>query len=451
MPNRTSKTGYSRRMGPIYSLADFLDMLRRRVGLISAVVIAGCFASVFWALSIPHVYRSSEVIQIEQPKISDDLARSTVEGSSARRLQLIEQQLMARGNLSQLIDEFGLYQNLAALKPSEKVDLLRRSVSITGVAAVREGFADDGAISVLTITAEMDAAETARDVAQAFADKTRALAATQRQEQTRETLEFFQLQEDALLAEVAELEADLAAFRGANDLSIEGSLEFRRSELGSLNDALLSLDREIITAQLALQNIDRSGGTRAATVERQEEEFQRLIDGLTTQRSLLQDRRETLSASIETSPQVERALAEFDRRMTQLRGQLDVVSTRRSEAEVGFSLETAARGERFSTLEEAQVPDYPITMSRKNRVIMGVMAALFMGLGLAFLLELRRPVIRTARQMERETGLLPVVSIPETSPAKKRKGLSKFWHDRSEAGLQGRAARLARNGDLERG
>ncbi len=437
-------------MGPIYSLADFLDMLRRRVGLISAVVIAGCFGSVFWALSVPHVYQSTEVIQVEQPKISDDLARSTVEGSAARRLQLIEQQLMARSNLESLINEFDLYDNLVALRMSEKVDLLRRSVSITGVAAVREGFADDGAIAVLTITAEMDDPEKAQAIAHAFADETRTMAARQRREQTRETLEFFQEQEDVLLAEIAQQEAALSAFRGANDISIEGSLEFRRSELGSLNDALLELDREIITAQLALQNIDRSGSTRAATVERQEEELTRLLDSLTTQRQLLQDRRADLSASIETRPEVERTLAEFERRMTQLRGQLDVISTRRSEAEVGFTLENAARGERFITLEEARVPEYPVSMSRKKRVIMGVMASGVLGLILAFLMELRRPVIRTARQMQRETGLMPVVSIPETRPPRKRKGLAKLWQDRSEAGLQGRAARLARNPDLEK-
>ncbi|MFC6759341.1 hypothetical protein ACFQFQ_07305 [Sulfitobacter porphyrae] len=58
-------------MGPIYSLADFLDMVRRRIGVISFVFIAGCFASLYWALSQPHIYESAEVIQIEQPKIAD--------------------------------------------------------------------------------------------------------------------------------------------------------------------------------------------------------------------------------------------------------------------------------------------------------------------------------------------------------------------------------------------
>jgi uncharacterized protein involved in exopolysaccharide biosynthesis len=58
-------------MGPIYTLADFLDMLRRRMGLVSAVLIVGVIGSVRWALSVPHVYESSEVIQIEQPVVSD--------------------------------------------------------------------------------------------------------------------------------------------------------------------------------------------------------------------------------------------------------------------------------------------------------------------------------------------------------------------------------------------
>lgn len=84
-------------MGPIYTFDDIIDMLRRRAGVIILITLLGCIASVYWALSTPHVYQSSEVIQIEQPKIANDLAPSTVEGSSARRLQLIEQQLMARG------------------------------------------------------------------------------------------------------------------------------------------------------------------------------------------------------------------------------------------------------------------------------------------------------------------------------------------------------------------
>ena len=432
-------------MGPIYSVSDFLDMVRRRVGLISFIFIVGCFLSLFWALGTPHTYRSAEVIQIEQPKIDSELAPTTVAGSSARRLQLIEQQLMSRDSLLAIIDRLNLYDNLTELHDIDKVTLLRNTVSINGVAAVREGFADDGAISVLTITAEMDDAEDARAVAHEFANLTRELSVAQRQEQTAETLAFFEQQEILLVREIADLEEELATFRRENDLSIEGSLEFRRTEIASLKTSLLELDREIIAAELAKTRIDRT--QRGTTIARTEQELDTRLDSLKTQRSLLSTRRDELSQSIETTPEVERALTNFERRMTQLQGQLDVISTRRNEAEVGFSLESAARGERLITIEEAAVPEYPVSMSRKKRAGMGAAAAGLLGLVLAFLLELRRPVIRTARQMEREIGLLPVVAIPDTrgdKRNKKRTGIAKVWQDRREAGKHGREARLAR-------
>lgn len=432
-------------MGPIYTFHDFLDMVRRRIGLISFVFIAGCFASLFWSLGTPHTYISSEVIQIEQPKIDSELAPTTVAGSAARRLQLIEQQLMSRGSLLEIIEKLNLFENLVALRPSEKVDLLRRSISITGVAAVREGFTDDGAISVLTITALMETAEQAQAVAHEIADRTRDLSAAQRREQTAETLAFFEQQEQILAREIAELEDELAAFRSENDLSIEGSLEFRRAEIANINEALLEIDRDLIAAQLARNRIDR--GQRESTVEREEKQLDDQIDSLTTQRDLLATRGEELRRSIETTPEVERTLATYDRRMTQLLGQMDVALARRNEAEVSFSLENAARGERLITIEEAPLPDFPVSMSRKKRAVMGAAAAGIAGLVLAFLLELRRPVIRTARQMERETGLMPVVSIPDSrgdKPNKKRMGIAKAWLDRREAGKAGRAARMAR-------
>lgn len=424
-------------MGPIYSLSDFLDMVRRRIGLISLVLIFGCMASLFWAFNTPHTYSSSEVMQIEQPKIDSNLAPTTVAGSSARRLQLIEQQLMSRGSLLEIIDKFGLYDNLPELRASERVNLLRSAVNITGVAAVREGFADDGTISVLTFTAHMDTAKAAQSVAHEMADRTRALSAQQRQEQTQETLAFFQSQEDNIIVEINTVEDELATFRRENDLSLAGSVEFRRDEIGSLNEAILQLDRDIIASQLARNRIDRA--QRASTVVKQQEELQAQIDSLGTQRGLLDERRAALSKSIDTSPEVERALANFERRMNQLQGQLNVIATRRNEAQVGLSLENAARGERLTTIEAAPLPDYPVSMSRKKRALMGGIASGMLGLVLAFLLELRRPVVRTARQMERETGLRPVVAIPDTRGDKRgpKNGLAKMMEDRRASGQKG--------------
>lgn len=429
-------------MGPIYTWQDFIDMTRRRLAVIVFVIVAGCVASLYWAMGHVHLYTSSEVIQVEQPTINDELARSTVEGSSARRLQLIQQQLMARSSLQEIIDKYGLYSNLVALKPSEKVQLLRQSVTINGVAAAREGFADDGTISVLTITAQMEQAQLARDVANEFAERTRALMTEQRRNQTAQTLAFFQSQEEVVLQNISALEAELETFRLENDLTIEGGIEFRLSEVAQLNEAILNLDRDIISTQLLRAQIDRSA--RASTVEREERDLDTQLQTLAQQRSLLDQRRTALQQDVQGSPETERALADFDRRMEQLQGELATIAARRNQAQVGFNLEADAQGERLTTIEEAQVPDFPITMSKKKRAIMGGGAATIMAFVIAWLLELRRPVIRSARQMKRETGVMPVVSIPELAPKYQSSKWRKAREKRREAGKAGRASRLAR-------
>ena len=99
-------------------------------------------------------------------------------------------------------------------------------------------------------------------------------------------------------------------------------------------------------------------------------------------------------------------------RMEALQSELSMISARRNEAEVGFRLETARQSERLTVLEPATLADYPATSARKKKAIIGGAASILIGLIIAFLLELRAPVLRTAAQMERETGLAPVASIP---------------------------------------
>ncbi|MFK7753063.1 MAG: GumC family protein [Sedimentitalea sp.] len=397
-------------MGPIYSVDELLDMVRRRALFMFFVIVLGSLAGLYWAWSQQHMYRASEVIQIARPKIADDLAPSTVAGSSARRLQLIQQQLMTRGSVLEVIEAYGLYADTPDMKPSELVNRLRNSVRIEGVAAAREGFADDGTMSVLTITAEMPNAEQAMLVAQELAHRTINLSTNSRIEQAKETLEFFSAQEDALRAQVLELDNRLAEFRNANELSIPGGVEFRRSELASINQAVLDIDRQRI--QLQRESDQISDTLRPATARRQRAEFAEQITTLDDQRRLLSDRRDELAKSIETSPDVERELGAFERQRLQLQEQLNVISTRRNEAEVGFRLETRRQAERLTVIEPASLPDYPYTGSRKKKALMGAVGSVMAAFVLAYLLELRRPVIRTAAQMKRQVGIAPVVTIP---------------------------------------
>ena len=74
-------------MASLYSVADLLDMLRRRIWVILGMAVLGSLLSVVFALRQPLVFSSTEVIQVTMPKVTGDLAKPTVDGSSARRIQ----------------------------------------------------------------------------------------------------------------------------------------------------------------------------------------------------------------------------------------------------------------------------------------------------------------------------------------------------------------------------
>ncbi|QDI74943.1 MULTISPECIES: DUF874 domain-containing protein [Leisingera] len=416
-------------MGPIYSLGDFLDMVRRRLFTIVCVFILGCLGSLWFAASQQHQYETAEVLQVTQPQIAGELAKSTVEGSSARRIQLIEQRLMARGAVLEVIEKFGLYADMEALTQLQKVALLRDSVRITGVAAAREGFADDGTISVLTITARMPTAEQAQQVASEFGRRTIELSVATRIDQARETLSFFAGKEAALADQVAALEDEIAAYRNENDVTLPGTIEFRRAEIAALNEGLLEIARERIEIRRAA---DQALATeRPATARRMQEEAEQKLATLDAQEQLLTRRRAGLEASLQTTPEVERRLGAYDRRLEQLQAELAQMTARRNEAEVGFRLETGRQAERLTVIEPAPLPDYPVTGARKTKALMGAAASLLAAFLAAFLQELRQPVLRTAAQMERETGLVPVVSIPVMNTRPPRRGLLDLIRRRS--------------------
>ncbi|NKW78666.1 DUF874 domain-containing protein [Rhodobacteraceae bacterium R_SAG7] len=404
-------------MASIYSIADFIDMLRRRVWLIVVVTFLGCVVSVWLALQKQPIYSSTEVIQITRPKIAGDLARSTAEGSSARRIQLIEQQLMARGTILEIVDQLDLFADRPGLLDSEIVPLMRNSVSLMGTAAAREGGSDDGAISVLTITANMPTREQAQAVAREFSKRTIALSQNTRLAEARETLLFFNEKEAALVRDITALEEEIANFRHENAVTLPGAIEMRGAEITAINESLLELARQEIELRKGAEEAEAT--QREAYARRVREEFDAQLESLTAQRQLLVDRRAELEASLELTPDVDRQLASYERRQQQMQSELEVITARRAEAEVGFRLETASQGERLRVIEPAPLPDYAMGGGRKSLAIKGALASFVLGVLAAFALDLRHPVLRSSGQMKRETGLSPVVTIPVLTTRKK--------------------------------
>jgi tyrosine-protein kinase Etk/Wzc len=388
------------------SLEDILGVLRRRFALISFVIALGVLLSVVFALNQPRAYEATAVVQIELATIGEDVSSPATTPRAKYRLQLIEQQLMARDSLLALIDELGLFADRPQMTVIDKVVALRESVSITQIIAGGETWRPDAVPSGLYITARSSDPEQAAEMANAFLARLLAQAEIRRTEQVRETLAFFESEAVRVGGKITELENRIAVFKGLNAASLPDGIMSLKTQLATLQETELDLESQIIAL--------RNSGSRV-----REETLNRQIADLEQQKSLVAARIADIDLALANAPQVERDLNQLGRELQQLQDQFAAITAGRAEAEMGQMLERTQQAERFEVLETALVPSSPVSASRKRIVFLGLVLSTMLAGGIVLVLELMNPVIRTPRQLEAELGVAPVVAIPKLSTTRR--------------------------------
>lgn len=102
----------------------------------------------------------------------------------------------------------------------------------------------------------------------------------------------------------------------------------------------------------------------------------------------------------------------LERERKRLEKQYSIITERYAEAELTAQVEQTQRSSRFQVLEEAMVPQEPVSRSRKCILIFGSVAGLLFALTVTLMIEVLNPAIRRAEHLERDLGIMPVVSIP---------------------------------------
>ncbi|MDX5358170.1 MAG: Wzz/FepE/Etk N-terminal domain-containing protein [Rhodobacterales bacterium] len=399
-------------MGNIQSIADVLDMIRRRLVPILAVVLLGSLITLFVALQLPRTYEAAAVLQVELPRVAADVTTADAVSHSSQRLQLLEQELTSRDSMLAMIEAHGLYTDLPALSPAEKVVLLRKAVRIQTIRAGQNSFGAEQPVSAMILIVQMGTPQLAADVANDLARKVLDLTAAKQSARVRETLEFYEGEESRLGLAIAALEAEITSFKNANVDALPEGVLARRDEIGRLSTTLRDLDSQILDLNQELAALT-SREARRTIEQRQISVLQAQIAGLEGQRQAVRARQTEVEAAVNRAPMVETQLGTFDRRLQQLHDQYTAINMRRAEAETSQRLDSERQTERFELLESALPPDYPLASGRRKVMVFGVFGSLMVALGLALALELRDPVLRTARQTERALGIRPVIALPD--------------------------------------
>ncbi len=388
-------------MGPITSMRDLPRILQRQWRVVALILLVGLPLALNYALSQPRIYEATAVIQIEAAQVVERLTNQsggttgTINPDS--ELDLIEQQLMSRDNVVTVLDQFDLWPDDHSM--TERVALLRQAVSIVKLIDPEQAWRPEVHPSGLVITVRLDDPQVASDVANVFLERVLAEAVERTSGRTARTLEFLVSEETRLGTEIDALEFEYSQFQQENAGSLPAAIATQRTQLASLVESRIAIEQQIIELENA------SGRLLAEAQERQSELLsQRLI--------LVLAGIDELEGAIAAAPEVQRQINAFERDITQLQGELEVITTSRAEAAMNQLLDSRNQAERFEVLETAIVPEFAVSASRRKIALAGGVLVALLALGTALAIEILDGRLRSPAQMERELGVTPVIAIP---------------------------------------
>jgi protein tyrosine kinase modulator len=109
-----------------------LDVWRRRKWIGILAFSAVCAGATTAAMSLPNLYRATTTVLVERPQVSEAFVRPSVTAELETRIQTINQQVMSRARLTDVITRFGLYPDIRSIVPiDDLVERMRREIQLT--------------------------------------------------------------------------------------------------------------------------------------------------------------------------------------------------------------------------------------------------------------------------------------------------------------------------------
>jgi polysaccharide chain length determinant protein (PEP-CTERM system associated) len=125
---------------------------------------------------------------------------------------------------------------------------------------------------------------------------------------------------------------------------------------------------------------------------------------------------------VQSSPAVEQQYKELTRGYQTALDSYNELQKKRDDSAMAANLERKQQGEQFSVLDPANLPDKPSFPNRPLFALGGLGGGLALGLGLAFLLEMKDTSLKTERDVEFALKLPVLAMVPDIEPMSSKKG-----------------------------
>ena len=457
----------------VYSLGDYVAILRRRWVYLATIIPAVVLLAVFLAFALTPTYRSSATILLEPSSIPEELVQTTVATYADQRIELVQRRVMAKERLVQLVATYDPYPEMkasAATKASRIID----DVEIERVDPVTlEPLSVSNAFSLHYHNPDP---QRAKDMATRLAELFLAFNRQTRTEQAAETYEFLLASSKRLDQRIRDMEKELADFKrkhanalpdemGRNqdaldqrqrdlydysaqvrlaeqkesilalqlrDISptLQGAVSNRATELATLRAELADAEQRYTPDHPDVKRLKRAIAALVAAgamstpeaVTPDNPEYLRVSSELEAARRELAAARASAAQAradigryqqrLVNTPEVEQAYLQLVRDYEIAQTQYADTKNKLIQAELGQSFESQQGGERFALIRTPNLPDTPFSPNRLGVILLGIALGCGLAVGLVALAETSDATVRSARDLEELTELPTLGAIP---------------------------------------
>jgi len=235
-----------------YTLQDVSGLFKRRGKLIGLTGLTIILLSLVIAYSLENSYRSSGVIVIERPEISENFIRETILNSDReQRIARINDEVMTRNNLSEIVQRHNLYPHLRQTGvPETAIPELRENFELELFYAEADPRNKNlGEVNGFRLSYYHPDPVTARDVSRDIVNLFQEGNRQRRQQAYQETAAALLKQADNLEEQVALAEQQLANFKTRHPGALPEDRNYNRQIIDRKANDLDGLDREIRSLQ----------------------------------------------------------------------------------------------------------------------------------------------------------------------------------------------------------
>ena len=479
------------------SLRALLAVLRRRKLSLVAVAVPVLLAFVAAAYLLPPRYRAETLLEFE-PVFDPGHDHGTVshELTVQHQLPRITEVVYRPSLLEAVVRETGLFPVSAEGVSPGQLDAMKSRIKIrvVGEKSFTLGFEDRDPEQVARVASSLgqQLIGTTRGEREQRAEQTSEFIATQlepvaaRMEQQERAIEEYRRRHvleipeyaptslkllegtqdrlQAVSASISDAEARRAAIQrelielerqGVSDRPAKSAAELRleelRMDLRQLERRYTGEHPEVRRARSEIEELEQAiaQGTLPSTSSPEPSPVQLRYLQLTAEleaaeerlaaaraeRASLASERSSYQGRIEAAPRHEAAVAALTREYETTREHHHALLDQLQEARRAEDLEKTSQAALFRILEPARVPSAPSYPDRMRLTLMGIVAALGLGLGVAFVAEQVDPTFRDVDELESALGLpvLAAVPPPPSKPFHRRRWRS--WETRPELAL----------------